>query len=135
MFRATRCGWLLLLLVPLGCTKDEDYLEVLRDQRAAMNEMADILGTVKDEKSMSDAKAVLEERRPKFEAIAKKAKALPKPLPQEVRQRMEEDRSLIAAALKRLGKESDRVSKLPGGEEFLKHFESKSQGLMTAVQR
>jgi hypothetical protein len=134
MSRAVRKGWLLLLLLPLGCTKDEDYLEVFREQRGAWNEMADILATVKDEKSMADAKIVVAERLPKFEAIARKARALPKKLPPEVRQRMEDDKFLMTATVERLRKESNRVSKLPGGAEFLQQFEAKSQGLMTAVQ-
>jgi hypothetical protein len=135
LFRAIRYCWLLLLAIPLGCTKDEDYLKVFRDQRAAMHELADILAKVQDEKSMAAAQIELEQRRPKFEAIASKAKALPMPLPPEVRQRLEEDKYLMTAAVERVRKESNRISKLPEGENFLKQFESKSQGLMTAVQR
>ena len=47
-----RWGWLLTLLLLAGCTKNEDYLNVFREHRTALKEMADILATVKDEKSM-----------------------------------------------------------------------------------
>ena len=89
MSRAAQCGWFVLLLLLVGCTKDEDYLNVIREQLAAMKELADILETVKDESSMAQAKKTLDERSEKFAAISRKANALPKPPPPEVLRRMD----------------------------------------------
>ena len=133
MSRAVRWGGVVLLLITVGCTKDEVYVEVAREQRAAWQEMADILAKVKDEKSMADAKAALVERGAKYEGIARKAKALPKPSA-EVVKRLQEDEFLIKATLKNLRTQAERVGKLPGGKEFMKQFESSSQGLFSAVQ-
>ena len=133
MLRAARCGWVVILLVAAGCTKEEDYLEVSREQRAAWKEMTDILATIKDEKSMADAQVALKKHTPKYEALARKAKALPKP-PPDVIKRLQEDEVIIRATLRHLHTEVERVGKLPGGDEFMKQFQSNSQGLMPAVQ-
>jgi hypothetical protein len=134
MSRAVRSACFVLVLTLAGCAKDEDYFEVLREQRGAWKEMADILATVHDDKSMTDAKTALEERGKKFDAISRKAKALPNPPPQEVLKRMEADRFVMERTVARLQSEVERVRKLPGGVEFLKQFESGSQGLMSAVK-
>ena len=133
MSRAVRWGGVILLLIPVGCTKDEDYVEVAREQRGAWQEMAEILAKVNDEKSMADAKTALVERGQKYERIARKARALPKPSA-EVVKRLQEDEFLIKATLKKLRTEAERVDKLPGGKEFMKQFESSSQGLFSAEQ-
>ena len=73
MTRAAGCGCLVLLSLLAGCTKDEDYIEVVRQQRANWKEMTDILATIKDDKTMADAKIALDERRPKYDALARKA--------------------------------------------------------------
>lgn len=135
MLRVARCGWFVLVLAAAGCARDEDYLDVYREQRAAWQEMADILATVTDEKTMAEAQATLKGRSQKYEAIAKKANALPKPPPAAVLQRLEEDRVIMRQTVERLQDEVKRVRKLDGGEEFLTQFESNSQGLLTAVQR
>ena len=131
MSRASFCGMILLLLV--GCTKDEDYVNVLREQCAAWKEMADILETVKDEASMAEAKKSLDQRSEKYAALSQKARALPSPRPEAVKL-MQEREFLVKDAIGRLQKEVGRVSGLPGGPDFMKHFQSNSQGLMTAVQ-
>ncbi len=133
MSRAVRWGGVILLLIPVGCTKDEDYVEVAREQRGAWQEMAEILAKVNDEKSMADAKTALVERGQKYERIARKARALPKPSA-EVVKRLQEDEFLIKATLKKLRTEAERVDKLPGGKEFMKQFESSSQGLFSALR-
>ena len=92
------------------------------------------LATVKDERSMADAKAALEKQTPKYAELARKANALPKPPPPEVVKQFQEDQVIIQATLRHLHTQIDRVSKLPGGEEFMKQFRSNSQGLMPAVQ-
>ncbi len=134
MIRAVSGGSCLVLLVLLGCTSNEQYFEVAREQRTAWNEMADILATIKDEQSMADAKSALDAKTKQFEAIARKAKALPKP-PPEVNKQLEEDKFVIQRALGRLSAEVIRVKKLPGGDEFLNQFQSRAPGLFSAVQR
>src|SRR5947209_4033003 len=69
----------ILLLMMAGCARDKDYLDVLDEQQAAWNDVAEILETVKDAKSMADAKAELETRFEKCDALAKKVQALPRP--------------------------------------------------------
>jgi hypothetical protein len=133
MFRAARCIGLLLLLAPAGCTRDEDYLDVFREQQAAYKEMADILATVKDQQSMADAKSAFEQRRARFEAIAKKGKALPNPPPPDVVKRMKEEEFAVKRTMTYLQTELDRVSRLEGGKEFLQQFKSGSASLFPAV--
>ena len=75
----------------MGCTKPEAYYQVAREQRAARQELIDILITIEDEKSMASAKTALDDRAAKFEAIVERAKALPNPPPPEVLERFKED--------------------------------------------
>ena len=92
--RAARyaCFVLLPSLTLAGCSRTEEYLEVFRDQRAAWSELAGILESVKDEKSMVEAKTVLDNRAAKFDAIVRRANALPKPAPAEVQKRLAEEK-------------------------------------------
>jgi hypothetical protein len=133
MIRIARHGWLMLLLILAGCAKDQDYFDVLSEQQAAWNELADVLETVKDEKSMAEAKTALQARVEKTEAAVQKARALPRPSAEVVKQ-SEQKIYLLQRALDRTHAEVRRVLALPGGEAFWKQFGSKSQGLMSAVQ-
>jgi hypothetical protein len=135
MSHAARCTGLLLLLLAAGCARDEDYFDVMREQRAAWKEMADILETVKDEKSLVGAQKTLAGKSEKYAAIARKAKALPNPPPPGVAERMNEQKFVMEEAVKRLQTEVKRVGELPGGKDFLKQFESSSPGLLSAVQQ
>ena len=134
MWRAARCGWLLLLLALVGCTKPEDYLAVAREQRQAYKEMADVLASIDDEKSMAEAKTALAEKSEKFEVIARKAQALPAPSA-NVQERLQEDAYAMRRAVERLQSEVARVRSLKGGPEFFKQFESNHPSLFSAVQR
>ena len=78
MFRRG-AGCCVFLLLVAGCTKDEDYYEVLREQRANLKEIADVLATVKDERSTAEAETAFAEKMQRFEAVAQRAKALPSP--------------------------------------------------------
>ena len=131
MFRAIPTCCLLVLLA--GCAKEEDYHEIVRQQRAARKEVKDILATIKDGPSMAAAKRTLDENVQKYEAIASKARAMPRPSP-EIEQRLREDAYLMEGVMKGLQMEVKRVSDLPGGREFWKHFESTAPGLFSAVQ-
>ena len=96
--------------------------------------MADILETVKDDTSMAEAKKALDQKSGKYAALSRKAKALPKPRPEAV-EKMKELQFFANDAINRLAKEAVRIRKdVPGGAEFMKHFESTSQGLSPAVQ-
>src|SRR5262249_23005596 len=112
MLRAARCLGLLSLLMLVGCARDEEYLNVMREQRAAWKEIADILETVKDEQSLAIAQQTLAGKSDKYAAIARKAKSLPTPPPPEVAERMNEQRFGMEEALKRLAREAERVSKV-----------------------
>ena len=135
MSRTARYAWILVLLIPAGCTRDEQYLEVFREQRANFKEMGDILASVKDDDSMAAAKVKLEERRPHFDATARKASALPRPLPAEVARRFEEEKYLMTSFLERMQTQMKRIRGLKGGEEFITYFESNAPGLMSAVKQ
>ena len=134
MIRTSRHVGVMLFLVLAGCAKDQDYFDVLSEQQAAWNELADVLETVKDEKSMADAKTTLQARVEKFEAAVQKAQALPKPSV-EVLKKSEQKIYLLQRAIDRTRVEVGRVRALPGGEAFCKQFGSKSQGLLSAVQQ
>jgi hypothetical protein len=134
MIRVARHGWMLVLILA-GCAKDQDYFEVLSEQQSAWTELADVLEKVKDEKSMAEAKSELELREAKFEAIAQKAQALPKPSA-GVLEKMEQKRYLLQRAIERAQEQVRRIRRdVPGGEAFCKKFGSKFAGLMTAVQQ
>lgn len=121
-----------LFLLLLGCTRDEDYLEIAREQRSAWKEMADVLASIKDEASMAAAKNALDEKTKQFEFIAKRASAMPAPSA-SVAKRLEEDSFLTKQTFERLRSEVARVNKMPGGAEFLKQFSARSPGLFSAV--
>ena len=131
----TRTGAVVLLLTLVGCTKSEDYLKIAREQRTAYRELADLLETIQDEKSMAAAKTALAERAEKCEAIAAKARALPQPPPADVQKRFEEDGYFIQQTIKNLQIEVGRVRGLKGGKEFFKQFDSEHPGLFSTVQR
>ena len=133
MTRIFSSGCFVGFFLLISCARDEDYFQVMREQREAMKEVADVLETVQDEKSMADAKASLERLNYKFASIAQKANALPKPPPREVLKRMEEDKHFTQRNLDRLRAQVERVSKLPGGAQLWKQFESNSDRKSTRL--
>lgn len=124
----------LLLLVPLGCARDQDYLDVIKDRQAAMEELVATLESIQDASSMADARRMLEANSEKYEAIARRAEALPKPPPPRVKEQMQVDAALATATMQRAGVEANRISRLPGGVEFLRQFQA-TKGLLSAVQK
>ena len=125
----------LFALIPLGCGRaDEEYLGIMNDQQVAWNHVADTLETVKDQQSMATAKAELEKRLGSCEAVAQKARDLPKPSP-EFLQKHDQKVYLIKRAMERAQAEVKRIQKhVPGGPVFLKQFQSQHPGLLSAVQ-
>jgi hypothetical protein len=134
MKSAGRFTGVILLLVPLGCARDQDYLDVIKDRQAAMEELVATLESIKDAASMADARRTLEANSEKYEAIARRAEALPKPPPSRVKEQMQVDAPLATATMQRAGIEAKRISQLPGGVEFLKQFQA-TKGLLSAVQK
>jgi len=108
----------LALLLLAGCTRTEDYLEVFQEQRKAWNELADVLETIKDEKSMAAAKTDLEARLERYNQVVKKARDLPAPS-EATKNRLEDERHLMERAVNRVLTEVGRIRRLPGGARFL----------------
>lgn len=132
--RSWRIGCLALAFVLMGCSRDQDYLDVVKEQQAAWREMTEILKTVKDAPTMAEAQKTLNANAERYAAISRKAQALPKPPPANVIERLKEDEYFMQATIKYLRAETKRVSELPGGAEFLKKFES-TQGLLSAIEQ
>lgn len=121
-----------LVMLASGCAKEQDYYDVMNDKVTALREMTDVLKTVKDAQTMAEAKGKLEENSERYAEIARRAKALPKP-PKKVEDRMREEGFIVQATFDNLRAETARISRLPGGPEFLKKFSS-TEGLFSAVQ-
>ena len=114
-------AWLCLA----GCSGRESassYLAVFREQIQAMQELTDLLSTVKDESTMNAALAELKKRFQRYEKLSNKAKALPQPS-EDIKHQIEED---LGPQMRRAGlryiEEGTRIGKLPGGEDFLKEM-------------
>src|SRR6516225_7763152 len=101
------------ILSAAGCTRTEDYVAVAREQQEAMREVSQILSRVHSEKDLAAAKADLDERRERFEAIPKKANALPKPPPADAVARLEQERFFFQRTLEEMTAEIQRVKALP----------------------
>jgi hypothetical protein len=117
-----------------GCTSSERYVEVMREQREAYQETVDVLVKVNDEKTMVEVKPSLDQLMVKFDKIASKAKALPKPSA-AVLQEHENEQYLVKHAWERYREEVKRISQLKGGPEFLKQFDTNTFSLWQAVQQ
>lgn len=112
------------LLLLAGCTRTADYLEVVNGQERAMRDVTDILKKVHNEKDLEAAKEELDERFARLEAIARKARDLPKPPPPEVEQKI--DLAKFQRTVREMTAEVQRVKELPGGREFFAQFEGRT---------
>lgn len=120
-----RIGPILVGLVFLGgCAQTQDYLEVFRDQHKAVQEVTAILSRIRNEEDMAAARDELDERYMRFEQIARRARALPNPPPDDVASRV--DKEGIERSITEMRREIDRVKALPGGEEFFRQFEGRA---------
>ena len=117
----------------IGCAREDDYLDVFRDQQKAWLEMTEILSNIRDEKTMAEAKLKLDANFEKFESLSKRAKALPQPS-EKIRKRLEQEREYLEQTTAALQREVARVQKMPGGMQFLNQYQSRRQGLMGAVR-
>ena len=57
------------------------------------------------------------------------------PVPAEVAKRFDEEKYLMTSFIERVNAETKRIKSLPGGDEFIKQFETNAPGLMSAVKR
>ena len=125
--------FLFALVSMMGCSREEEQVQVIREQCAAWTEMADILESVKDEQSMAQARIALNELKVRMEQIARKAKALP-PASRDVEERSQTDRFLLQKAFDRCRAAIGRIKDLPGGRAFLDEFPADAPSLSKAVQ-
>jgi hypothetical protein len=116
------------MLAVAGCTRTEDYLEVARAQQKAMQDVTVVLAKINDEKDMAAARETLDDRFAEYEAIARKARDLPKPAPPEVGEKMKAEG--FVRSFERMQQEIGRVKGLPGGKDFFQQF----QGHTTLLQ-
>ena len=128
------CSGLLLtgLLTLAGCTRPEDYVAVAREQQKAMDEVTAVLSKIHDAKEMAGAKAELDERLGRFDAVARKANALPKPPPPEAQRRLQDEEIFVRSAFDKMAREVKRVHDRPGGAEFFDQFEGRAAWLREA---
>ncbi|HZZ79999.1 MAG TPA: hypothetical protein VFE62_15880 [Gemmataceae bacterium] len=122
-----------LVLLLAGCAREQDYVEVMRQQQVAWNGVADVLETVKDKESMAAAKEELVARMDACEAAAQKARDLPQPSP-EFLKKHDQKVYFLKSAMERASAEVRRIRQLPGGEAFCRQFQSQHPGLLSAVQ-
>jgi hypothetical protein len=118
--------WLLpgIALIFLGgCgSSASSYITVYKEQIQAIEDLTSVLATVKDETTMTAARAKLKERFERFEKISKKAKGLPKPSA-EIKEQIEKELGpQILEAFREYQKEGRRIQGLPGGPEFLEEM-------------
>jgi hypothetical protein len=113
---AARAG--LLLLIAAGCTRSEAYADVLREQRAALEEATGILRGIHDAESLAAAKDQLATLQQRCDAVARKARSLGKPS-DAVREQLSEETFLLQRALGAWQGEIRRVQALPGGAALL----------------
>lgn len=123
---------LLIVVLAAGCSRPNprDYLDVYRAQRTALYEMTEILSSITDEKSMEEARRRLDQRQAEFDAIPRRANALPKPPPPEAVELLRDELPLMQTAAERLLDEVRRVRQLPGGPAFLERFEKNHPSLL-----
>src|SRR5262245_21526201 len=106
-----RIGALVGLIALSGCglsgctTRPEEYVEVARAQRKAIEEIRGVLADIKDEKDMQKAKDELDRRFAAFEEIARKARALPKPPPAEALAQLEDEKRPLQRSVEGLQEE------------------------------
>jgi len=111
------------LLAVAGCAPNtEEYLEVARAQRRAIQDITGILEQIRDPKDMAAAKEQLDDRFGRLDAIARKAQAMPKP-PPEVHELFAKEGA--TEALQAMQEQVKRVRSLKGGEQFFEQFEGR----------
>jgi cytochrome c556 len=121
--RRFRVG-LMLLAAALagGCDAASPYRNAFRDQTRALEELAKTLSTVTDKASMRSARTQLDARFDSFESVSQRAKKLPEPTLEILRQ-VHEELEMFRQALQKYKEHVDRINALPEGPEFIGSFE------------
>src|SRR4051812_34723557 len=131
MSRNARAWSALTLLLLAGCAdRTQEYVEVLREQRKALDELAEVLSRIEDDKGMAAAKAELSTRFSRYDQIAGRARELPPPS-DETRRKLEDDGAALRNAVERVRGQIRRVQALPGGEAFFQQFDTPTRLLST----
>jgi hypothetical protein len=105
------------MLALAGCTRTDDYVQVVRAHQKAMQDVTAVLAKIQKEDDMAAAREELRESYTRCDALQKKANALPKPPPPEVVDRI--DPAGYKQAFDDMVDQVRRVHRLQGGEEFL----------------
>jgi fumarate reductase subunit C len=126
--RTTRIWWWLTLsllaAIPACQQSDpgkEAFLNFLEEQISSKKELAEVLATVQDQKSMKAAMPRLKQVEEKEEQLRKRALLVPSPSAATVeasKDRIEELQRAFALVIQ----ESQRIQDLPGGSAFLKQI-------------
>ena len=105
-----------------GCDATASYQAVYTERIQAMQDQLAILKGIKDDETMEKALPKLRKISWRFEAIKKKAVALPA-LSEEAKTSLAAEFAAVEQrALRELVTEGARISKLPGGDVFLERM-------------
>lgn len=128
-----RCTLLVLCLCFAGGCSDpeaenrqvyEEYMDAQLENKA---KLAELLTTIRDEKSMDQAYSKLYDLNRTEESLVKRALTLPV-LSNETLLHLQDKLKQLAALKEQIRKEARRISQLPGGENFLKDLSPEHRG-------
>lgn len=115
-----RLALLLVLLLVTGCGDSPESLT--RDSIATLNEVADVLATVKDRRTADAARPTLRQLGERWRDLQKRAGAVKQPTAGESKALQERYRPEMEAAMKRYFAEVQRLLQVPGGPEALREL-------------
>jgi cytochrome c556 len=104
-----------------GCGEASPYRAVMRDQTRALEDLEKTLSGITDAKSMRAARATLDARVDAFDDVKERARSLPPPTPEILRQ-AQEDGEKLRTALEKVQEQVRRINALPGGPELLQRL-------------
>ena len=113
---------LAIVLISLaGCGSDSasPYMAIFQEKINELQELTEVLSTVKDESTMEAARSEWKTRSRRFEQQAEKNREVPRPSAAVKRKVEEELAPQFNRAMEKLQAEVRRIKDLPGGEEFL----------------
>lgn len=114
-------AWGAGFLLP-GCDRTEEFSAAVKEQLQAQKELTEILAAVKDQATMTTARAELKKRYAHFEQVGQKAKALGKPSRATEEKLKKELGDQLEQSVADLHREIRRIQALPGGDDFLSSF-------------
>ena len=101
----------ILVLVAMGCEKADSRDQIMREGIDAINEIADMFDTVKDEASANALKPKINDFRERIEALSARAAKLPEPSESEQQALKDKYLHQMNAAADRLGQSTERIAK------------------------